>query len=774
MDDAPTTRYELSGLHGEIEILIDAHGVPHIYAEHSEDIYFGQGFNAARDRLFQIDLGRRRGLGLLSEAFGSAQLERDRASRLFRFRGDLDQEWSSYGPDIRSICTAFTAGINAYIDLTEEHPELLPPEFETLGYLPARWEPDDVVRIRHGGVATNVTEEVLRAVTLRDLGVEFEDLRAYREPFGPLTVPEGLDLDAITKDVLRDYGLVLSPPVFGAGDLPARGLDGSNNWVLSGSRTASGRPLLCNDPHRDTTSLPGMRYITHLCCPEFDAIGAGEPHLPGVSIGHNGTIAFGFTIFMIDQEDLYVYELNPDNPLEYRYQDEWRPMTLEVETIPVRGEQDSKVELLFSQHGPIVHIDPEHNIAFAVRAGWLEAGMVPYLGSIGYMLARNWDEFLAALDNWGAPGENLIYADIEGNIGWKPAGRVPHRPNWDGTLPVPGDGRYEWDSTHPVRDLPAEFNPSRGWISTANQFPLPDGHALADKVSYFWAPPERKQRIDEILAEVTDATVESMFDMQYDTVSIPARRVVDAVRELPIESTDSVPGLADLLNWDYRIDADSRTAAIYEVWFRRHFRPAVLHQLVRVLGRDDVHEVVARLDEGVFLVDDRVVLEAIEDPGSRLGEDPTGFLAHAVVDTLRSAWDDLSQLLGEDDSSWTWGGIHVSRSDHALKSALADQPDVVLTTGNRPRSGSGQTIQLAAYDGSFRQTMGSTFRMVLDVGEWDNSLAMNAPGQSGDWRSDHYTDLFEPWVDGESFPLLYSRKRVEQATRERIVLKPRG
>ncbi len=424
-------------LESPVEILVDRWGVSHIYAASADDAFFAQGFNAARDRLWQIDLWRRRGLGLLSEVLGPAFVEKDRAARLFLYRGDMRAEWLSYGSDTKRVATAFVAGVNEYVRLTEADPGLLPMEFRVLGYEPARWAPEDIARIRGHGLFGNLEGEVLRAMVLRDFGPEAEALRRRLEPPHAVTVPEGLDLSLVSDEVLAVYRLVREPVALGGEAVAEVGPEGSNNWVIASSRTATGRPILANDPHR-AQSVPSLRYAVHLSAPGMDVVGAGEPALPGVSIGHNGHIAFGLTIFAIDQEDLYVYETNPENPSEYRYKGRWEPMEVEEQSIPVRDNDPTRTQLKFTRHGPVIHEDLQKNVAFAVRAAWLEPGMAPYLGSIDYMRARDWDGFLAAMNRWGAPGENQVYADTEGNIGWKPGGLVPRRPNWDGLLPVPG------------------------------------------------------------------------------------------------------------------------------------------------------------------------------------------------------------------------------------------------------------------------------------------------------------------------------------------------
>ncbi|OZM79748.1 penicillin acylase family protein [Pseudonocardia sp. MH-G8] len=766
------TSFVLPGLTAPAEIVIDTWGVSHIYAASTYDAFRVQGFNAARDRLWQIDFWRRRGLGLLSEVFGSEYVERDRSARLFLFRGDTRADWLAYGSDTKRAATAFVEGVNAFVRRTRDEPGLLPVEFRELGYEPAFWEPSDVTRIRSHGLFYNLRDEVARALVLRDHPAGVEELRKRREPSRPLQVPEGLDLGVIPDDVLAVYDLATVPPVFGAAPSPGVLPEGSNNWVLAGERTASGRPILANDPHRAAAALPGLRYLAHLSAPGFDVIGAGEPALPGISIGHNGHIAFGLTIFPIDQEDLYVYETNPADPLEYRYQGRWEPMRVERETVPVRDGAPVEVELRFTRHGPVIRSDPQRNTAFAVRAAWLEPGMAPYLGSMDYMRARDRDEFLAAMNRWGAPGENQVYADPEGSIAWKAAGLTPVRPNWDGTLPVPGDGRYEWAGFHDADELPGSVDPPQGYLATANERNLPDDFPADRHITSDWYAPYRRRRIDEVLAPASEVTPQEMVALQSDSVSIPARRILARVADLPL--APDVDGLGLLQDWDADLRPDSAAAALFEVWYRRHLRPAVLRRALEQLVAPDAvagvaRQIAVRDEQGA---DARVDLDLFETPGERLGPDPERFLAETVATTLAAAVAELEELLGPDRARWSWGRLHVGRMAHPLAALLPDVPPEQLVAGPLPRGGSGDTVGSTAYGPDFVQSVGSTFRVVVDVGEWDGSLAMNAPGQSGRLGDPHATDLFAPWARGEAFPLLYSRERIDAAAEQVITLDP--
>ncbi|RYE97523.1 MAG: penicillin acylase family protein, partial [Oxalobacteraceae bacterium] len=414
---------KVTGLGKPARILVDRWGVPHIYAASQDDAFFVQGFNAARDRLFQIDLWRRRGLGELASVFGPAYVEQDRAARLFLYRGGMAPEWAAYGKDAQRTSARFVAGINAYIDHIARTPELLPFEFRQLGYKPAKWRPEDVVRIRSHGLTRNLTQEFARARVVCSAGLAADAVRAQLSPAWTTRIPDGLD-PCLPDDALDVFMRATENVRFERGALQAsraapneETLEGSNNWVLAPSRTSTGRPILANDPHR-AYGAPSLRYIVHLSAPGLDVIGAGEPALPGVSIGHNGKVAFGLTIFSIDQEDLYVYETNPANPQQYRYRGGWENFRVVREKLAVRGRPAATVELRFTRHGPVIYQDADKRRALAVRTAWTAPGMAPYFGSIDYMKAQDFPQFRRAMERWGAPTENQVYADTAGNIGW--------------------------------------------------------------------------------------------------------------------------------------------------------------------------------------------------------------------------------------------------------------------------------------------------------------------------------------------------------------------
>ncbi|MNR87750.1 Acyl-homoserine lactone acylase QuiP precursor [compost metagenome] len=774
-----TETLRIPGLHKKAEILVDKWGVPHIYAASQDDAFFVQGFNAARDRLFQIDLWRRRGLGQLSEVFGPAYVAQDQATRLFLYRGDMQREWQSYGRHAERVTNTFVAGINAYVDYVRAHPERLPYEFKQLAYLPARWQAEDVVRIRSHGLTRNLNSEVARANVACKADLKSDEIRFGLTPPWEASMPQNLD-PCLPKDLLKVFALAtqnvkitkesLSAAAddhgtairIAAAEFPEDSMEGSNNWVVTPAKSTTGRAIMANDPHR-AYSAPSLRYIAHLSAPGLKVIGVGEPALPGVSIGHNDTIAFGLTIFNIDQEDLYVYELNPDNPNEYKYQGKWERFKVLNEAINVKGAAPAMAELKFTRHGPVIFVESEKKRAFAVRSGWLEPGMSPYFGSIEYMRAKNFKSFKHAMLNWGAPTLNHVYADVRGNIGWVPRGLTPKRPNWDGLLPVPGDGRYEWAGFWSGDQLPSAYNPKQGWFATANQMNLPDDYPYRErKPGFEWTNNSRFSRINEVLSALPKISLEDSMRLQNDDLAIPARRLGALLKLLTTNDDRTQAALNLFNNWDYVERTDSPQAALYEVWLTRHlgkaFKEAVLSkEAAAAMGAPDV----------------AVMLDALEQPQARFGSDAIRKRDEVLLSSLAGAYAEMVKLAGDDASKWQWGKLHHNLMEHPLASVVDEATRAKLNVGPMPKHGGAYTPNQSTYRPSdFLQTNGPSFRVVVDVGNWDNSKAINSPGQSGDPDSPHYRDLADKWLNGEYFPLLYSRKAVELATVRRIVLKP--
>jgi penicillin amidase len=761
------------GLEAEAEILVDRWGVPHIRAGGRRDVFFVQGFNAARDRLWQLDIWRKRGLGRLAEDFGPGYLMQDRAARLFLYRGDMEAEWAAYGvADLKEIVTAFVAGLNAYIGIAEAHPERLPPEFAATGTRPARWAPEDVVRIRSHALVHNGLSEALRARVLAKADTETDLARRSIDPPREVVVPAGFDPGAFPDRAMDAFQLATAPVTFSAErlgasleDAPrwsrvnalgevdkAQHTDGSNNWAVAPARTGTGRALLASDPHR-AYALPSLRYVVHLSAPGLDVIGTGEPALPGISFGHNGHAAFAMTIFPADQEDVYVYETDSADPRRYRYGDGFEAMSVVEETIRVKGAPDQAVTLAFTRHGPVVFEGGGR--AVAIRTVWMEPGTAAYLASLAAMEARTPEDYRTALRGWGAPGANHVYADVDGRIGWFVACKVPKRPNFDGLVPVPGDGAFEWDGFHDPADLPQNVDPERGWVASANENNIPAGYPNeAMKLGFEFMEPSRAQRIAEIFAEGAPHGLAEAMALQTDDLSLPARRIVAL---LPARAGD---GLFD--GWDFRLAENSAAAALFEVWWTHHLKPALL---LKAAGDDKA--LAALLAPG----DHETLIAALETPGLFSWLPSADERDACLAATLAGAVAHCGRLMGEDKTGWAWGRLHHGAFPHPLSRVF---PNAGLRdVGPLPKGGSGSTVMNTRYrPGDFRAVVGASFRTVIDVGAWDESVFINTPGQSGDPRSPHYDDLATIWAGRDYLPLLYSREAVDAAATLRIRLVP--
>ncbi len=762
-----TEKVTLAGLKAPAEIRIDHWGVPHLYAGSESDLYFLQGFNAARDRLFQIDLWRRRGLGRLSEVFGKAYVEDDRAARLFLYRGDMRAEWAAYGPSARAITQRFTDGINAYVDHLEAHPELLPLEFRLGHYRPAHWTAEDVVRIRSHGLSRNVDSEVARALGVCHGTLEADLVRAPITPTWQVTVPVGLD-PCIPSEVLRLYSLAtrefrLSAPETAVAwvEREPEKVDGSNNWVIAKSNTTTGRPILANDPHRAFTE-PSVRYLVGLEAPGIHLIGANEPQIPGISLGHNQSIAFGYTIFPADQEDLYVYEVDP-SLTRYKYGTHWETFREVNETLPVRDSAPETIRLLFSRHGPVQYVDAMHHRAYALRSAWFEPGTSVYLGALRYQKARNLKDFEQAIARWRAPTLNHVFADTKGNIAWLSAGFIPKRPHHDGLMPVPGDGRYEWMGTLQPTELPRRINPREGFLTTSNELNLPAAYPYAElKPGFEWTAGWRHERIASVLAESHRMSIDDSKRLQTDAVSLPARRLVAAIRGLKSEDTDTLAALALLHGWNGDVIGDSPAAALYETWFSHHLRVGVRNLLMptaQAAAVDGAH------------VD--VIVNFSENPQAWLKDRAQQRRDEMLSSTLGAAYRELRTRLGADSMRWRWDALHYNLSEHPFSAVVDETQRAQLNVGPIPKDSDPFAPNQSSYRlADFRDTGGPSVRIIMDVGQWDSSVAVNHPGQSGNPDNPHYRDLAELWRRGDYFPLLYSRPAVIQATEQIILLSP--
>jgi penicillin G amidase len=771
---------KLPGLQQPVTVIRDTWGVPHIYAQNQHDMFFAQGFATAQDRLFQMELWKRAGQGTLAEVLGPTFLQRDIGARLLRYRGDMATEYASYAPDGKQILEAFTDGINAYIKtVSVPGGSGLTPDFKAAGFSPELWKPEDVLTRMAGFPMTrNAVAELAHAELVKMLGAKQASSLYDFNPPVELDPAPGLDLSGLSSSLVRnlvgsDVGISFPPRTQTADSFPVEWDSenwGSNNWVVSGKLTQTGRPILSNDPHRTVNIVPSLRYIVHLVAPGWNVIGSTEAGSPGVQGGHNERVGFGWTVFGMDQQDLYLETLDPSDPLRYKTETGWDRMQVEKTTIRVKGQADQVVDLKFTRHGPVLWEDQASHRALALRSVLAEPGTAGYLGCLTMDRVKNWKEFEEAVKVWKAPTHNIVYADIDGNIGEHSVGLEPLRKNWTGLMPEPGEGGYEWGNWIPTSELPHEFNPERGFVATANQKMIPENYPY--KVGYEWTEPDRFHRITELLQQAVDQKhklgIEDMERIQNDATPLPGRALVHLLGQVSGGSQDAATQM--LLLWDGVATRESAAAALYELWLL-NLQEAVMHRMIAATGAADPDAVARIIGNGAVAF----IIRHLEHPDAKtFGGQPEAARIQLMHDTLQAAYARLVQLEGSDPSKWSWGRIHTVVFHHSLETI--PEMKSLVDLGPIPRPGDGSTINATGGarrgESVFYQTGGPTWRQILDVGAWDNSVMVNSPGESGVPGSAHYADLMPLWDQGQYIPMLYSRAAVEQHVSQLLVLEP--
>ena len=769
----------IDGLREPVEIIRDEWGVNHIYANNQHDLFFAQGYAAAKDRLFQFEIWRRQATGTVAEILGPRELKRDIGTRLFKFRGDMAEELNHYHEDGEAIITAFTNGVNAYIEEILETPEALPVEFKVLGIQPGKWTPEVVIS-RHQGLLGNIGAELNVGRAVARLGAaKTKDLSWFHPKDPDIDLDPAINGELLFDDILELYNAFRKPLQFEAEDIqagfradsradafvqqPEKEEDilgiGSNNWIVSGARTADGHTYMANDPHRAIT-VPSLRYMAHLVAPGWNVIGGGEPEIPGISIGHNEHGAWGLTVFSTDGEDLYVYETNPANPRQYRYNGAWADMTVITDTIPVKGEEPVVVDLLYTRHGPVVYTDSTHHNAYAVRCAWLETGGAPYLASLRFNQATNWDEFREACNYSHIPGENMIWAGKNGDIGWQAVGIAPIRRNFSGLVPVPGDGRYEWDGYLPIAQKPHVLNPAKGFFATANQNVTPDDYAHWDAIGFSWADAFRGDRINEVLSAGSAFTMADMQALQVDYLSIPARMLVPMLDSVELAG-EAAEARNRLKAWDLRLTPNSVEAAIYVAW-ENEIKALAAKRFIPQAARGVITNIPLTK-----------ILGWLTAPDRRFGADPRAGRNEFLAEAFSNALTYLHDNLGSEADQWQYGQEKFKHTylQHALGNQVNDELQNQLNLGPLPRGGNAYTVGSTGENN--RQTSGASFRMIVNTGDWDAAVATNGPGQSGDPESPFYSNLFEPWANDTYFPVYYSREKIDSVGVSKTLLTPK-
>ena len=769
-------KIQVKGIVDKVEVLRDKWGINHIYANNQNDLFFSQGYLAAKDRLFQFEIWRRQATGTVAEILGEQELKRDIGTRLFKYRGDLETELNHYHPEGSEIINSYVRGVNAYIDEINKAPEKLPLPFKILDIKPKLWTPEVVIS-RHQGLLGNIGSELQIGRAVAILGEEKVKKLLWFHPKEPiLKLDSKINKELLFENILEPYFSFRRPiefkeniinKEFAKNQIANKIINnvedslaiGSNNWVVSGTKTFDGNTYMANDPHR-TIAVPSLRYMTHLISPKWNVIGGGEPEIPGISIGHNDYGSWGLTVFRTDGEDLYQYDLNPNNHQEYMFNGEWTKIKTIKEIINIKGQKPKEIELNYTHHGPITYINKEKNIAYAVKCAWLEPGGSPYLASLRMDQAKTWEEFREACNYSNIPGENMIWADKEGNIGWQAVGIAPIRNGFSGLVPIPGDGSHEWDGYLPIVEKPSEYNPERGFIATANQNVTPKEYKNWNAIGYSWSDPYRGDRVNEFLNKDNELNIEKMKILQVDVTSLPAKILVTFLNKIPLkESEDEIK--RKLFNWDYKLSPNSIAASIYVSWENE-----IKKQAVQEFVPDDAKNFIKSIQL-------KKIIDWIENPTKEFfGSKPIKGRDDFIKKTFKQSITNLKENLGNNIEDWRYGQEKFKHIKivHPIGGIVNNETANKLNLQTLPRGGNAYTP--GSTGGNNNQSSGASFRIIVNTGNWDESIASNTPGQSGDPDSPFYRNLYEDWAKDKYFPLYYSKEKIKSVTYKQTILLP--
>ena len=778
---ATTSSISIAGLRDRVIVRRDERGIPYIEAKNDEDLYFAQGYVTAGDRLWQMDLLRRTERGELAEVLGSAALEQDKQHRTLGLTQVVDAEVANASPLARVVLEAYTRGVNAYIASLDS--KTMPPEFQILQYKPKPWTPADtllvgklfaealsnswrldIMRAALAGLPDEKRAGLMPAVSPLDVLVVGDDVRDKTKKRSFLPRPPKFHVSESslreTVSALARHEEIAAQSLARVG-VYAEGLAASNNWVVSGKHTVSGKPLLANDPHLQATAPP-IWHLIHLSAPGLRVAGVTAPGAPGVIIGHNDRIAWGMTNVGPDVQDLYEEKFDPDNPKRYLTPIGWRYVEVRKEEIKVRkGFTDSATETValdvnMTRHGPIVF--EKAGKRYALR--WTALDPTLNTPDSVYLInrARNWKEFSKALESFTAPTQNIVYADRAGHIGYHAAGVIPIRRTGDGSIPYDGStDAGNWDQFIPINKLPALYDPPSGIIVTANQRIV--GSSYPYFLSHSWAQPYRARRILDLLNQKPKLTTDDFRRIQGDVYSIGnvwfAHEASKILRPRLKPDEAKLAKLLDTFDgWDGLVNAESTVAPVV-AQMRLAFRIRILNatlgdDLIKIYQWSNFETTVDRL--------------IAEQPKDWL---PREFSSYA--DLLRACYDDarksLTKTLGEDESKWNWGALNKVNFRHPL--AAAPLIGLQFTIAPIPQNGSGglaATVNVGA---------NVSMRLIADLNNWDQTQHGITLGESGIPNSPHWKDQLDDWraVTPRAFP--FTEAAVANATVETVTLIPK-
>ncbi len=819
----PTVRGEIQvpGLSAPVEVYRDKDGVPHLYAETSHDLFLAQGYVHAQDRFWQMDFWRHLGSGRLAELFGESQVETDIFLRTLGWARVAEQEVAQLDPVSREILESYAEGVNAY--LAERQGPALSLEYAMLslqnaGYVPERWQPLHSLtwaKVMAWSLGGNMTLERGRAELLKTLTPEQVDSLFPPYPADHPVIVPGFQLGSTTTRpaagppsgathspsaalAAAGYSAArVSPGLAALGERTAaveallgplgEGI-GSNSWVVSGERTATGQPILANDPHLGVM-MPSIWYEVGLHCTAvgpgcpYDLVGVSFAGAPGVIIGHNQRIAWGFTNLGPDVQDLYIEKINPANPDQYEFEGQWVDMDTVQETIQVAGGEAEELTVRYTRHGPLiwqesldefqeaVGLDLPEPFGIALRWTALEP-VTTFQAMWRIDRAQNWDEFREAASYFDVPSQNLLYADVDGNIGYQSPGKIPIRAaGHTGQIPVPGwTGEYEWQGFIPFEELPTTFNPPQGYIVTANNAVV--GSDYPYLLSANWAPGFRARRIVDLLGQAGEGTASPAIDLAYvqqmqgDNKTLLADDLLPVLLDLPLSEPWLTEARALLQGWDGQEGMDSAPAALFEV-FWKHLLFATFDEL----GEESPPGGGAAWYEVV-----RGLLLRPEDPWwDRVATAEVEGRETIFRQAFAAAVDELEARLGPDPAGWRWGDLHTVtfRNETFGQSGIAPI-EALFNRGPYPSAGGEGIVNATGWaaDEGYQVDSIPSMRMIVDLSNLGNSLMMHSTGQSGHAYHRHYVDFADPWRYIQYHPMLWDRAQVEEAQEARLTLLP--
>lgn len=714
----------------DVTVVRDDIGVPHIEAQSDADLYRAQGYVVAQDRLFQMDLSRRQASGRLAEAVGAAAIDTDKFFRTFSLRDAAEKSWEGYDEESKQVLVWFAEGVNAFIGEAKET-DTLSYEFSLLGYEPEEWTPVDSLAIGKfmaydlGGNWSSL------AVRHWALG-EFPEDKA-RELF--IEYPE--DAPAIIEANVNRQVKVAG--AFDASLVPNE-FNGSNNWVVSGDKTASGMPLLADDPHLGL-STPSIWYQMHLTSPEQNVSGVIFAGVPGIILGHNEEVAWGVTNVGPDVQDLYIETPNPDDPTQFRYEGEWEQAEVRKEPIRVKDGETVDFEVVVTRHGPIIsdllYDEEDPGALFSMQWTALEPTL-ELQAVLGFNKAADWEEFETALEDFQAPAQNFVFAATDGTIAYKANGRIPIRKTGDGQLPVPGDSTdYGWEGYVPFDELPTVVNPESGFIATANNEIVDDSyeHHITD----FWAQPYRYARIAEVLEASDNLTPEDMMALQMDQKNLYAEEFLEEmIRAVSGESDEYEEVLAMLGDWDRVDHADQPAPLVFHKWMK-----LLPHTLLADSFPEDVYE----LMPGKNHITDAMLRDSFAgNDGVWVSE--YGGVGKWLTDALATSLSEVEEDYGDEHGDWQWGEYHQLTFPHPLAGASAIF-ESILNPAPQPLGGSNITVQAAAFDEEGNVDHGAAWRFVADLSDLSGAHHIVGPGLSGHMKSEFFHNQVDKWAEGD-------------------------